>query len=258
MNLSRDFSVEVLTADLERSIREEVASATPIETLRTKDHKLLQIMQAEDGEKFVTRRYSQEGINVIQGDSRTWDMPFEENWEMMLHGLAAANITPVNSVLLRDVDESPYVIVSEFLENGVGMHEARTETKCQVAKSLGKLVTLESASGFVPNIFTIVKPDMFLAREKPDGTEEALLVDVDPYLHEQRVPKPSEIDATAIDIISGILWDNWCLEDERERVFVEFVKEIADMAMQDFSLDSPTAQSFQVAHFMSNGVDTRN
>lgn len=252
---------QALAAGMEDVLRHRVEEAVPVQTLSTRGDKVLQVLEEPDGQKFVARCYSMRAVQAMVRPlgSLEGELTFPEAWDAMQDAFSAADIPVVPNALLRDVGGYPYVGLSEHVEGGKSLARASTETKEEVARGLGRLLSAETDWDFVPSLDTI-NADMFVVRETPDGGEEAQLIDTDPYLRRDfGNGSPTPIDGILIDKISSLFWDAWCRPEEREPVLTEFIKSIADFAVVAVENDfgGRVSQAFQKAHLMSNGLDAR-
>ncbi len=241
-------------AEMRQQLQERVEAAEPIETLSERGDKLLQVVETEDDQLLVTRNYTEAAVADIERGLFVWDAHFPDAWNMMQRSMAAAEIPVVQSVLLENVNEYPFVIVSEYIE-GTPLPAAPQEVKQEAAHGLGRLMLVNPNKGFVPHT-TVINKDMFIVGER-DGRQTAILTDVDPYIHIKPAFKAEEIDADYIDKVGEILWDEWCTEAERYAVFGAFITEIADVALDNFSVTSLVSGAFGRFQLMQGGVDSR-
>jgi hypothetical protein len=242
---------QALADSMNEVLHARVGAARPVEVLSTHD-KLLQIVEAEDGERFVTRSYTPEAIAGIENN---YSFGFRVAWRGMHEAFADAGLEVVRSGLIETKGEHPFIVVSEYLENGQPLASASTETKLAVATGLGKLLTTEGY--FIPAP-EMVRDDMFMVVER-EGEETAVLTDVDPLVTPSwRMQENDQNSAFFINTLAELAWDRWCSEEERAPVISAMVMSLGDYALDKFDFDSATTRAFMDLHLMSNGVDNRS
>ncbi len=244
---------ETLADSMNQLLYDRIASANPIEVLSTRNDKLLQVVEASDGERFVTRSYTPEAVEEIEYN---YGLDFQTSWQGLNEALTAVDIEIVPSRLVEvKGGEYPFVIVSEYLEGAKPLADASTDTKKDVATGLSKLLVTDC--DYVPSR-EMVREDMFLVVERDDH-EKALLADVDPLV--ASAYKIQETDQNCefyIDKLAELAWDRWCITlDERKAVAAAMVMTLGDFARDRFDLESGTSRAFMDLHEMSNGVDSR-
>jgi hypothetical protein len=229
-----------------------VVAAKPIEVLSTHDNKLLQVVEAKDGERFVTRSYTSDAVATIE---QNYSFGFRVAWEGMHEAFSEAGLEVVPSGLIETDGDYPCIVVSEYLESAQSLAAAPTEIKQTVASGLGKL--LSGDCYFVPSP-EMVREDMFLFEEH-DGQPKVLLADVDPLMTPFFRIKDNDLNsAFFINKLAELAWDKWCSEEERVPVITAMVQELSDYALDKFDFDSATTKAFMDLHLMSNGVDNRD
>lgn len=229
-----------------------VTEATPVEVLSTHNDKLLQVVEAEDGERFVTRSFTPDAVAYVEYN---YGIDFRTAWEGMQDAFADADIDIVPSRLIEtDGGEYPFIVVSEYLEDAKPLSVAPTDTKVAVANSLGKLLATDGHYVPAPEM---IREDMFMVVER-DGEAKALVVDVDPLVTTaRRMQMNDQNSAFFIGKLAELAWDKWCTEDERVSVTSAMVQALGDYALDKFDFDSATTRAFMDLHLMSNGVDNR-
>lgn len=229
-----------------------VAAATPVEVLSMYDDKLLQVVEEADGRRFVTRSYTPEAVRVIEGN---YGLDFRTAWEAMHEAFSGVGIDIVPSRLIETDGEHPFVVVSEYLDDGESLSTASTKDKIAVANGLGKLLATEGDYVPAPEM---VREDMFMVVQR-DGKVKVLLADIDPLMAPAYLVQENDNNSWfLIDRLAGLAWDKWCNEDERIPVTSALVSALGDYALDRFDFDSRTTQAFMDLHLMSNGVDNRS
>lgn len=252
LNMSK-LGYETLADSMNQLLYDRIASGNPVEVLSTRNDKLLQVVEASDGERFVTRSYTPEAVEEIEYN---YGLDFQTSWHGLNEALTAVDIEIVPSRLIEvEGGEYPFIIVSEYLDDAKPLADASTDVKKDVATGLSKLLVTDG--DFVPAP-EMVREDMFLVVERDDH-EKALLTDVDPLVAmTYRIQKSDRNSAFYIDKLAELAWDKWCSgDDERKKMTTAMALVLGDFALDDFDLDSSTSRAFMDLHMMSNGVDNR-
>ncbi len=251
MNTPSFEQYESLASNMNQLLYERAAAASPIEVLSTHNDKLLQIVESSDGERFVTRNFTSLAIDDIRF---CYGIGFRTAWEGMHRAFSDVALDIVPSGLVEADGEYPFIIVSEYLEDGQPFATAPTDTKKAVANSLGRLLT--TSGDYIPAP-EMIREDMFLVVQR-NSEPIALLTDVDPLVTPSyRMQNDDTNSAFFISKLADLAWDRWCEESERVEVISALVVALGDYALDQFGFDSATARAFMDMHLMSNGVDNR-
>jgi hypothetical protein len=218
---------QILSPEASLEVIEAIAVSGTFKNLRRRSS--LNVMQRADGEQFVTRDYSQHGVDSI---GRKTGVEFGEAWDIMheMYGRAAINIVP--SFVIDHGSASKYkrlTVVSAYLPEATPLGQAATPPKIELAFKLGRL--MHDSRRYAPAQEALM-PDMFHATTTTDQAD-ILLTDVDPYVINNLMisrggPAEQFKDKAQSDYIlriADLIWDNWCEgnADERESVTRSFV-----------------------------------
>lgn len=242
---------QALADGLASALYARVQAAPVVETLSTRGDKLLEVREDLDGERFVTRSFSPEAVDHVERHGTDFATAFQGMHDVF----ADAGIEVVRGHLIKTEDEAfPFVAVQEYLEGAQDLSAAPTEAKEAVARSLGGM--LVGPGNWLPTP-EMLSASMFGVTDI-DGEAQVKLMDTDPHmLSDTHIVTRSESGkAWYLGRLGELFWDKWCEPEERQAVFVELVKSVADLAVEGDPLGELSRQ-FQIIHLMSNGVDTR-
>lgn len=240
---------QALVSDLSAMLQARVLGAAPVELLSDNDDKLVQVVQEPHGQTFVSRAYSQDAVANIEMSG----LRFADAWEVMNELFADIGIDVVRATLIETGQkDTPFVIASEYLTDAKPLIDASTESKVELASSIGKLLT---AHGFMTPHLQVFKDGTFMAVEEAAG-DRVVLVDIDPHLDSQtRLQEDDKNSAFFIRQVAELLW-NGSTEGQRMAVLNSFKVAVAGFAM-DRGLDD-TFLAFNQLHMMSNGLSPKN
>jgi hypothetical protein len=106
------YATQLLADDLIGVLKERIIAAEPVEVLSNRGNKVLRVVQEADGQRFVTRSFTHEAVDQIEGKALT---TMFDAWDIMQGSLAEARIPVVHGFLLESVGNYPYVAISEHL-----------------------------------------------------------------------------------------------------------------------------------------------
>lgn len=230
---------QAVASDIDALIHMRVISAVPIETFSDRGNKLLQVVQEANGQKFVARRFSRKAISDVE----VGGLSFTEAWKAMHEQFGDAGVNIVPSHLLATEEPYPFMVVSKYLENGQPLIEAPTQTKIELAENLGRM--LRGRYMLHPQM---LNPDMFMVELTQDGTGEAYLVDLDPFM----MPSPDIENLERLDSshafyirqLTRLFQDFWCTEEEKRAVLSTLYESLG----KNFSLTRDPESQTWTAH----------
>jgi len=228
-----------------------IASATSVEVLSTRGDKLLQVVEEADDSKVVTRSFTRHAI----AQSEWYGLNFKQAWQNMHDVFTGDGVGVVRSSLLTSSGEYPYIAVSEYVTEDMSLRDASTELKVKLARHMGGW--LKPTAEQRPAL-EMLNEHMFTVVEDEDGSQTALLLDVDPHTLHQTTGRSAGardmLNAHYIDTLGNLFWRKWCKEDEREEVLRALVATVGDAVLDDLSTaSSKTFTAFSKIHFMSQG-----
>jgi hypothetical protein len=245
---------QTLADSLTEHLYSRVAAAKPKEVLSTKHGKLLRVVEAADGELFITRSFAPEAIHEIESH---YGLDFMQAWEEMHGAFAEAGIEVVPSTLIEiDGGEYPFIAISEYMKNAKPLSMGTLEAKKKAAAGLAGL--LVSDRDYIPSP-EMVREDMFVVVEH-EGQTKPMLLDVDPLMVQASRIRTNDRDmAFYIRELSEKIWDYWCTEEDRVSVATATIQALGSVVLDDFDMmDSQTGQAFIDLHMLSNDVDHRH
>lgn len=241
---------------LETSLRERVLNAQPIELLSDRGQKRVEVVEDINGSRFVRRSYRQGAIRDFEGRN----LPFLSAWDAMHKIFSAVDIPVVSSVVFlpSGSSEFPAIAVSEYFKDG-DVAAAPTDAKVRMATGLGLIPHVPGK--YLPG-FEVFEQDMFRVGKGTDGTEELVLVDVDPYLDEKDMvaSTSSQKDiwmSEYIKRITRIFWNKWCQPSDRRAVFSTFIRSFGSQFDIETNFNSRTTQALMDTQAMSQGLNLR-
>lgn len=256
MNRQREFVAALGTA-----LRRRVLAAPSIELLSDRNDKLVEVVRDVDGNRFIRRSYGREEVARIEQEG----LSFAEAWDQMHRIFGDAGITIVPSVVFYPApteSQFPVVVASEYVE-GIALKLAGTAVKVSLATSLGN--TLLRSGRYHPSLEPFAS-DMFKVKRDRAGAEQLVLIDVNPYLVDQEnLFGKSEAakdlwQASYINSVANLLWDNWCRPGERKEVSEAFFRSLSPLVEKAFASSdrARTLDAVMEVQSMAQGFDLRN
>ncbi len=246
----------VITEDMNPELYARVEDAITFSRLSDDSTKLLEVVEEQDGEKFVTRCYTPDAVNDMEMREHSWgDADFPQVWRAFRTAFSRAKVPTVPSVLLEDVKDYQFVIVSDYIEDEVPVAEAPSGAKQEMAANLGKLVTA-SAGGLIKLALSpeIIQEGMFMIASAENERLCVTFTDMDPLLKPKFDISDDSRRAAFIIRATDLLW-RWSNGEEREQVIGSFLNNLSDSITDDFSLTSVTSAAFTRAHNVMHGAD---
>lgn len=244
-------SVEQQFTGSMRHVRDErLAAATPVGVLSDRGDKLLEVLEEPSGERFVRRSFSSAAVSDMEGWS---GLEFGRVWHTMNELFAGENVRLVpSSLIYTGSEEYPYVVVSEYIEDGVDLRDAPLESKKAAVRGLGQ--ALIGNRSYVPSP-EVIQDHMFQVVERNDGEPEVLLLDVDPRLQDCFGRRSDNLDSIYVTRVTDRIWDTWGTEKDRAELAHAFMMSIASLFNErtgDLTFDALAS-----LHTMSQGFDKR-
>jgi len=246
----------LITRNDHPGLYKRVEEATLITVLSNKGDKLLRAVEDHDEQLFVTRSYTFDAVHGIEiTDEVKGEIGLPRVWEAMRAAFSKAKVPTVPSVLLENVNNYPFVVVSDYIEGEVPVTEASTEAKEEIAADLGRLVTADNGRGFVRLTLSpeIIQEGMFVTAPDEDGRISATFTDMDPLMRVKFTLTDDDRRAIFMDRAADYLW-RWSSEEERPQVIAKFLMNL-DSSIKNFDIKGGVAAAFIRAHRMSQGMD---
>ncbi len=239
--------------DLGAFIHARITSATPIETLSERGDKLLQVMQEPDGQTFVTRSFTESAVREVEKTR----MDFVEAWDAMHSVFRDAGIDIVPSYLLAGQGKYPFIVVSEHVTNVQPIDTAPTEVKKDLVERFGQLIQPNRDGFFISP--QMINKDMFQLVLNKEGVPRVTLIDTDPHILPNMYDSREDgIQATYIDLLAKLFWEEWCKPDERVAVLSRLTTVMGDIVGEDLDIFSKTGIALHKIQMMANGIAPAN
>lgn len=241
---------QAIVNNVDAIIHSRIANAIPVETLSQRGGKLLQVVQEQNGQRFVTRSFTPDAVNYVERG----DMTFTGAWRAMHDVFNQAGIEILPSHLLEAQGEFPFIAVSEYIDTNESLKDMPTELKVKLAQGFGQLVN--PSNEIFPSL-EMINRNMFMPTTRQDGTQCVYLVDLDPLLTDPRLGRSDPWQSMYLEKLGDLFWDDWCNDDERSEVLGALVVSVSKALSEDMDMTGRTGGAFMDLHLMSNGVDNR-
>lgn len=244
----------LVTESMDPELYARVEDAITFNRLSDDASKLLEVVEERDGERFVTRCYTPDAVQKMEMRGHSWgDLEFPEVWSVFRAAFSRANVPTVPSVLLEDVKDYQFVIVSDYIQDDIPVAKAPTEIKQEVAANTGRLVTAQGGRLIRhPLSQEIMQDGMFMIAPAEDEQLAVTFTDMDPLLSDNRYEDDRR--AAFIDRAVDYLW-RWSDEEERSQVIGSFLDALDSSIKDGFTVKSLASAAFTRAFNMMHGAD---